>query len=69
MEPQVAEVTHQTGAAAMAEAAGVSISSVQRIWRSHGRQPYRIRQFKLSKGPAFVGQVALRGRASPSDGR
>ena len=35
MEPPVAEATHWTGAA-MAEAAGVSVSSVQRIWRSHG---------------------------------
>ena len=57
MEPQVAEVTHWTGAAAMAEAAGVSVSSVQRIWRSHGRQPHRIRQFKLSKDPAFVDKL------------
>ena len=53
MEPPVAEATHWTGAA-MAEAAGVSVSSVQRIWRSHGLQPHRIRQFKLSKDPAFV---------------
>ena len=43
----MAEATHWTGAA-MAEAAGVSVSSVQRIWRSHGLQPHRIRQFKLS---------------------
>ena len=50
MEPPVAEATHWTGAA-MAEAAGVSVSSVQRIWRSHGLQPHRIRQFKLSKDP------------------
>jgi hypothetical protein len=47
MEPPVAEAAHWTGAA-MAEAAGVSVSSVQRIWRSHGLQPHRIRQFKLS---------------------
>src|SRR5829696_9200510 len=41
------EATHWTGAA-MAEAAGISVSSVQRIWRSHGLQPHRVRQFKLS---------------------
>jgi transposase len=36
------EATHWTGAA-MAEAAGISVSSVQRIWRSHGLQPHRMR--------------------------
>src|SRR6202521_2952023 len=56
MEPPVAEATHWTGAA-MAEAAGVSVSSVQRIWRSHGLQPHRIRQFKLSNDPAFVDKL------------
>jgi transposase len=56
MEPPVAEAAHWTGAA-MAEAAGVSVSSVQRIWRSHGLQPHRIRQFKLSKDPAFVDKL------------
>jgi len=47
------EATHWTSAA-MAEAVGVSVSSVQRIWRGHGLQPHRVRQFKLSKDPAFV---------------
>ena len=56
MEPPGAEATHWTGAA-MAEAAGVSVSSVQRIWRSHGLQPHRIRQFKLSNDPAFVDKL------------
>ena len=41
----------------MAEAAGVSVSSVQRIWRAHGLQPHRIRQFRLSKDPEFVGKL------------
>jgi transposase len=56
MEPPLAEATHWTGAA-MAEAASVSVSSVQRIWRAHGLQPHRIRQFKLSKDPAFVDKL------------
>jgi hypothetical protein len=56
MEPPLAEATHWTGAA-MARAAGVSVSSVQRIWRAHGLQPHRIRQFKLSKDPAFVDKL------------
>ena len=50
------ETTHWTGVA-MAEAAGVSVSSVQRIWRAHGLQPHRIRQFKLSKDPEFVDKL------------
>ena len=50
------ETTHWTGAA-MAEAAGVSVSSVQRIWRAHGLQPHRVRQFKLSKDPEFVDKL------------
>src|ERR671910_2665011 len=47
------ETTHWTGAM-MAEAAGISVSSVQRIWRAHGLQPHRVRQFKLSNDPQFV---------------
>ena len=56
MEPPLAEATHWTGAA-MADAAGVSVSSVQRIWRAHGLQPHRGRQFKLSKDPEFVDKL------------
>jgi transposase len=56
MEEPPREATHWTGGA-MAEAAGVSISSVQRIWRAHGLQPHRVRQFKLSNDPDFVGKL------------
>jgi transposase len=56
MEPPLAEATHWTGAA-MARASGVSVSSVQRIWRAHGLQPHCIRQFKLSTDPAFVDKL------------
>src|SRR5712671_5688009 len=35
------ETTHWT-AAAMAESQGISVSSVQRIWRRHGLQPHRV---------------------------
>jgi hypothetical protein len=38
----------------MAKAVGISVSSVQRIWRAHGLQPHRMRQFKLSRDPDFV---------------
>ena len=48
-----AETTHWT-AAMMAHEIGISVSSVQRIWRAHGLQPHRTRQFKLSNDPQFV---------------
>src|SRR3546814_20925009 len=38
----------------MAKEIGISVSSVQRIWRAHGLQPHRVRQFKLSNDPQFV---------------
>src|SRR3981189_746156 len=50
------EATHWT-ATVMAKAVGISASSVQRIWRAHGLQPHRVRQFKLSKDPAFVDKL------------
>jgi transposase len=50
------EATHWT-AAMMATAAGISVSSVQRIWRAHGLQPHRVRQFKLSRDPEFVAKL------------
>ena len=50
------ETTHWT-AALMAKAAGISASSVQRIWRAHGLQPHRVRQFKLSKDPKFIDKL------------
>jgi hypothetical protein len=50
------ETTHWTGAS-MAKASGLSVSSVQRIWRAHGLQPHRVRQFKLSNDPRFVDKL------------
>ena len=41
----------------MAKAAGLSVSSVQRIWRAHGLRPHRVRQFKLSNDPRFVDKL------------
>jgi transposase len=41
----------------MAKASGVSVSSVQRIWRAVGLQPHRIETFKLSTDPDFVAKV------------
>jgi transposase len=47
------ETTHWT-AGAMATECGISVSSVQRIWRRHGLQPHRTRQFKLCNDPQFA---------------
>lgn len=48
--------SHWTGAA-MAKAAGISISSVQRIWRAHGLRPHLVRRFKLSNDPQFAAKL------------
>lgn len=50
------ETTHWTGRM-MAKVAGVSLTSVQRIWRAHGLAPHRIRTFKLSNDPKFAAKV------------
>jgi transposase len=47
------ETTHWT-ASLMAREVGISASSVHRIWRAHGLQPHRVRQFKLSNDPEFI---------------
>lgn len=41
----------------MARASGLSVSSVQRIWRAFGLQPHRSESFKLSTDPLFVEKV------------
>ena len=51
------EVTHWTGRA-MAEAVGVSLRSVQRVWAAHKLQPHRVRTFKRSRDPAFLAKLA-----------
>ena len=50
------ETTHWT-ADMMAQAAGISASAVRRIWKAHGLQPHRWRQFKLSNDPKFVDKL------------
>jgi transposase len=52
-ESPFGEATHWTGAA-MAKVTGMAISTVQKIWKTHGLAPHRWRQFKLSNDPAFV---------------
>jgi transposase len=42
----------------MAQAAAISYSSVQRIWRAHGLKPHRIKTFKVSRDKNFAAKVA-----------
>lgn len=41
----------------MAKQAGISFSSVGRIWRAHGLKPHIVRGFKLSNDPQFIEKV------------
>lgn len=41
----------------MAKKAGISHSSVGRIWRAHGLKPHIVRGFKLSNDPQFIDKV------------
>jgi transposase len=47
------EATHWSGRM-MADATGISLRSVQRIWSAHNLQPHRLRTFKLSRDPQFA---------------
>ena len=51
--PPPGETTHWTGRM-LAQAAGISLRSVQRILEAHRIAPHRIRTFKLSNDPNFV---------------
>lgn len=52
LEQKPAGATHWSRSS-MAEAAGVSPSSVGRIWAAHGLKPHRIKTFKLSNDKNF----------------
>jgi len=41
----------------MARASGLSVSTVQRMWRAFGLQPHRLETSKLSTDPDFVAKV------------
>ena len=56
LESLPTDATHWSSRS-MAKASGVSISSVQRIWRAFGLQPHRLETFKLSTDPDFVAKV------------
>ena len=50
------EVTHWTGRA-MAKATGLSLKTIQRIWKAHKLAPHRLRTFKKSNDPNFAEKV------------
>ena len=50
------QATHWTGRA-MAKATGISLGSVQRIWRAYQLQPHRLRTFKRSRDPSFAAKL------------
>ena len=50
------EATHWTGRA-IAQATGLSLRTVQRIWTTHKLQPHRIRSFKHSRDPEFIAKL------------
>lgn len=56
LESKPKDATHWS-TRAMAREAGISVSSVGRIWRAFGLQPHRGETFKLSTDPLFVDKV------------
>jgi transposase len=53
LQTKPAGVTHWS-CRTMAKEQGVSKATINRIWQSHGLQPHRIKQFKLSRDPKFL---------------
>ena len=51
------DATHWTGRL-MANATGLSLRTVQRIWAAHKLQPHRVRTFKRSRDPEFISKLA-----------
>ena len=56
LETKPADATHWSSRG-MARASGLSVSTVQRIWRAFGLQPHRLETFKLSTDPDFVAKI------------
>src|SRR6059036_3115683 len=56
LESAPADATHWS-TRSMAQACGLSQSSVSRIWRAFALKPHRAETFKLSKDPLFVEKV------------
>src|ERR1700740_1471643 len=56
LETKPPNATHWSSRS-MARASGLSVSTVQRIWRAFGLHPHRWEDFKLSTDPDFVAKV------------
>jgi transposase len=56
LESMPPDATHWSSRG-MARRSGLSVSTVQRIWRAFGLQPHRLETFKLSTDPDFVAKV------------
>jgi transposase len=56
LESAPSDATHWSSRG-MARASGLSVSTVQRIWRAFGLRPHRLETFKLSTDPDFVAKV------------
>ncbi len=56
LESVPADATHWSSRG-MARASGLSVSTVQRVWRAFGLAPHRQEVFKLSTDPDFVAKV------------
>lgn len=56
LETLPADATHWS-TRSLAQACGLSHSSVHRIWRAFALQPHRTETFKLSKDPLFIDKV------------
>jgi transposase len=56
LESQPKDATHWS-TRSMAEATGLSQSSIVRIWHAFGLQPHRVESFKLSTDPQFIEKV------------
>ena len=48
------EAATQWSTRTLAAVAGVSDTTVQRVWKSHGLKPHRVKRFKVSRDPKFV---------------
>jgi transposase len=56
LESQPRNATHWS-TRSMAEASGLTPTTIRRIWRAFALQPHRVETFKLSKDPQFIGKV------------
>ena len=61
------EAATQWSTRTLAAVAGVSDTTVQRIWKTHGLKPHRVKGFKVSRDPKFVEKLDLLSAGRVSD--